>query len=199
VHERLGQHGGGGGAVTGDVVGLGRDFLHELGAHVLERVVELDFLRDRHTVVGDGRGAELLVEHHVAALGPERHLHGVGQLVDAGLERATSFVVELQHLRHGSAHFSTIARTSRLVRISRSWPSTVTSVPPYFEYSTVSPTCTVERGVGALVVAPAARADGDDRTLLGLLLRGVGDHQTRSSGLLGLVRLHDDAVVERLE
>ena len=43
---RLGEHGRGGGAVAGDVVGLGGDFLDELGAHVLERVVELDFLGD---------------------------------------------------------------------------------------------------------------------------------------------------------
>ena len=67
VDHRLGEHGGGGGAVAGDVVGLGGDFLHQLGAHVLERVVELDLLGDRHAVVGDGRGAELLVEHDVAA------------------------------------------------------------------------------------------------------------------------------------
>ena len=37
VDHRLGEHRGGGGAVTGDVVGLGGDFLHQLGAHVLER------------------------------------------------------------------------------------------------------------------------------------------------------------------
>ena len=86
--ERLGQHGGGGGAVTGDVVGLGGDLLHELGAHVLERVVELDLAGDGHAVVGDGGGAELLLEHHVAALGAEGDLDGVGELVDAGLEAA---------------------------------------------------------------------------------------------------------------
>ena len=84
--QRLGQHGGGGGAVTGDVVGLGGHLLHELGAHVLEGVVELDLTGDRHAVVGDGGGAELLVEHHVAALGAERDLDRVGELVDAGLE-----------------------------------------------------------------------------------------------------------------
>src|SRR5690606_37008006 len=33
--DRLGQHGGGGGAVTGDVGGLGGDLLHHLRAHVL--------------------------------------------------------------------------------------------------------------------------------------------------------------------
>ena len=36
VDDGLGEHGGGGGAVTGDVVGLGGGFLEQLGAHVLE-------------------------------------------------------------------------------------------------------------------------------------------------------------------
>src|SRR5207342_3199557 len=36
--QRLRQHGGGGGAVAGDVGSLGGDFLHHLRAHVLELV-----------------------------------------------------------------------------------------------------------------------------------------------------------------
>jgi len=98
VHDGLRQHGGGGGAVTGDVVGLGGHLLHELGAHVLEDVLELHLAGDAHAVVGDGRGAELLLEHHVAATGAERDLDGVGQAVDAGLEGATRLLVELQDL-----------------------------------------------------------------------------------------------------
>ena len=88
VHDRLGEHGGGGGAVAGDVVGRGRDFLDELGALVLEGVLELDLTGDGDAVVGDRRGAEVLVEHDVAALGAEGDLHGVGERVDAALERA---------------------------------------------------------------------------------------------------------------
>ena len=105
VDQRLGQHGGGGGAVTGDVVGLGGDLLDQLGAHVLERVVELDLPGDGHAVVGDGRGAELLVEHDVAALRAERDLDRVGQLVDAGLEGAAGVLVELQDLGHVVSYF----------------------------------------------------------------------------------------------
>ena len=82
-HDRLRQHGRGGGAVAGHVVGLLGDLAHHLGAHVLELVLELDLLRDRHAVLGDARRAEALVEHDVAALGAERHLHGVGENVDA--------------------------------------------------------------------------------------------------------------------
>jgi hypothetical protein len=49
--------------------------------------------------VGDGRGAELLVEGDVAALRAEGGLDGVGQRVDADLERATRLLVELDNLR----------------------------------------------------------------------------------------------------
>ena len=79
VDDRLGQHGGGGGAVAGDVVGLGGRFLQQLGAHVGEVVVELDLLGDGDAVVGDGRGAVLLVERDVAALRAERGLDRVGE------------------------------------------------------------------------------------------------------------------------
>ena len=86
VDHRLAEDDRGGRAVAGDVVGLGRDFLEELRAHVLERIVELDVASDRHAVVGDRRRAELLVEDDVAALGADRDLDGVGELVDAALE-----------------------------------------------------------------------------------------------------------------
>ena len=81
--DRLRQHGGGGGAVAGDVGGLGSDFLDHLRAHVLELVLQLDFLGDRHAVLGDGRGAEAALEHDVAALGAERDLDRVGEDVHA--------------------------------------------------------------------------------------------------------------------
>ena len=49
--------------------GLGGDLVDHLGAHVLELVLELDFLRDRHAVLGDARRAERLLDDDVAALG----------------------------------------------------------------------------------------------------------------------------------
>jgi hypothetical protein len=81
--DRLGENGRGGGAVAGRVVGLGGHFAHHLGAHVLELVLELDLLGDRHAVLGRARRAERLLDDDVAALGTERHLHGVGENVDA--------------------------------------------------------------------------------------------------------------------
>ena len=94
VDHGLGQHGRGRGAVTGDVVGLGRDLLGELRAEVLVRVLELDLAGDGHAVVGDGGGAPLLVDDDVAALGAERHLDGVGEAVHAALERPPGVLVE---------------------------------------------------------------------------------------------------------
>src|SRR6185437_301296 len=51
----------------------------------------------------------------------------------------------------------------------------------------------------ALAVLPAARAHGQDDALLRLLLGGVRDDEAGGSGLLGVERLDDDAVLERLD
>ena len=83
LDDRLGENGGGGGAVAGDVGGLGSDLAHHLGAHVLELVLELDLLGDGDAVLGDAGSAERLLDHDVAALGAERDLDGVGENVDA--------------------------------------------------------------------------------------------------------------------
>src|SRR3546814_20103935 len=53
AHHRPGQDGGGGGAVTGDVVGLLRDLLDELRADLLVGVLELELLGAGHDIVGD--------------------------------------------------------------------------------------------------------------------------------------------------
>ena len=94
------EHGGGRGAVTGDVVGLLGDFLDELGADLLVRVLEVDLLGDRHTVVRDRGCAPLLLEHDVAALRAERDADGVGELVHARLERPAGVLVVGDLLRH---------------------------------------------------------------------------------------------------
>ena len=94
------QHGGRGGAVTGDVVGLLGDFLDQLGADLLVGILEVDLLGDGHAVIGDRGGAPLLFEDDVAALRPQRDAYGVGELVHARFERTTSLLVECDHLRH---------------------------------------------------------------------------------------------------
>ena len=54
-------------------------------------------------------------------------------------------------------------------------------------------------GDAVAVVVDATGTDAQDLALLGLLLGGVGDHETRSGGLLRLDLLDDDAIFERLD
>ncbi len=98
--DRLGQHGGGGGAIADHVVGLRGDLDQQARAHVLEGVLELDLLGDRDAVVGDRGGAELLVDRHVAAARAERGLDRLGDGVHAALERAPCFLIKIQLLSH---------------------------------------------------------------------------------------------------
>ena len=79
----LGQDGGGGGAVAGHIAGLGGHFADQLGAHVFERILQLDLFGHRDAVLGDVGAAEFLFEDHVAALGAEGHFHCVGELINA--------------------------------------------------------------------------------------------------------------------
>src|SRR6185369_17099549 len=90
----------GGGPVARHVIGLGGDLLDQLGAEVFVRVGEVDLLGDRHTVVGDGGGAELLVQDDVAPARAEGHLDRVGERVDTVLEQVPGVVREAQDLRH---------------------------------------------------------------------------------------------------
>ena len=77
-------------------------------------------------------------------------------------------------------------------------PSILTSVPAYFEYRTRSPALDVD-GDALAVLVPAARADGEDLALLGLLLGGVRDHEAGPGDFLRVERADDDAVLERLD
>ena len=149
--DRLGKHRGGRRAVACNVVGRRGDLADELGALVLERILDLDLTSDGDAVVRDRRCTELLVEDDVAALRAERHLDSVGEDIDAALERAARILVELEllvsHLRLSSAEgagdqalalvflaaLSTFARMSDSRRIRYSSTPTLTSVPPYFE------------------------------------------------------------------
>ena len=96
------QQGSGGGAVTGNIVGLGGNFLHQLRAHVLKGIGQLDFLGDADAVVGDEGSAVLLIQNYVAALGAKGDLNGIGQLIDAGLQSLAGFIAAHNELRHNS-------------------------------------------------------------------------------------------------
>ena len=80
-----------------------------------EFIGKLDLLGDGHTVVRDERRAEFLIQNHVATLGSERDLHGVGELVNAGLQSLAGFRAINQILSHNLyflPNYSTIARMS---------------------------------------------------------------------------------------
>jgi hypothetical protein len=55
---------------------------------------------DRDAVVRDHGNAREALEDDVAPLRPQRDLHRVGQLVDAGLQQPARIVVEVQSLAH---------------------------------------------------------------------------------------------------
>ncbi len=129
--DRLGQHRGGGGAVAGEIAGLGRDLLHQLGAQILDRIGKLDLLGHGHPVLGDGGRPEFPVEDDVAALGAESHSDRFGQVVDAPLELRPRVDAEVQFFRcHmpslplSSLDQTILARTSdALMMISSSSPT----------------------------------------------------------------------------
>ena len=132
--DRLRQQGSGGGAVARDVVRLGGDFLHELRAHVLKGIFQLNFLGDGHAVVGDQRSAKLLIEHNVAALGAQGNFNGIRQLIDAFFQRAAGFLTIQKLLCHCDLPpYSTTARMSDWRTRMYSSPSSLTSVPAYLE------------------------------------------------------------------
>ena len=100
ANECLSQHGGGGGAVACDVVGLLGDLFDQLSADLLVGVLQLDLLGDGHAIVGDRGGAPLLLQDDVATLGAQRHLYRVGEGVESPLEAAAGLFVIRNCLGH---------------------------------------------------------------------------------------------------
>ena len=203
--DRLGQHGRRGGAVAGEVAGLGRDFLDHLRAHVLDRIGQLDLLGNRHAVLGDRRGAELLVDDHIPALGAEGDLHRVGEGIDAPLELGTGVTVEHQVFSSHCRNLLSGSRTSSadlgedvrslddddFVAIDGVRRAAVLAVDDHVAYRDVH--------LDPLALLNTARADGDYFALGRLLFGGVGDVQPAAHGL-GLVgRLDHDPVLEGVE
>lgn len=77
------------------VVGLLSHLLHELHAHVLLVVCDLDIPGDRHAVVHDLGGPVRSLEHHVPPLRPEGHLsRGVRQSMCTTVDDVFFFLFE---------------------------------------------------------------------------------------------------------
>src|SRR5262249_49614094 len=220
AHDRLGENRRRRRAVTGEVVRLRGHFAHHLGAHVLELVAKLDLLGDRHTVLGDARGAERLVEHDAAALGAERHLHGIGENVDAAQHARAGVAAEFNVFR---SHYSELllwfscVPSSRLGGLLLGGSAALDDAHdvgllhdqqllavdlhlgarPLAEQDAVAGLDVDRDELAALVTT--AGTDGDDFALLRLLLRGVGDDD--AAGRLGLLldAANDHAIMERAE
>src|SRR3546814_120360 len=173
--DGLGQHGGGGGAVAGDVVGLRGNLAHHLRAHVLELVGELDLLGHRDTVLGGARSTAGLVDHHVAALGTQGDLYGIGQNVDAPHHEPAGLRAKLNVFR-SHIPFYFLLLNAHYVGIPNEQHGL--PIPLHFGARPLA----VEHLVALLhvqsdqlaVVAAGARTSGKDLALHGLLFGVVG-------------------------
>ena len=109
VVDGAGEDGGGGGTITGALVGLAGDLADEGGTHVLELVLEIDGLGDGDTILCDLGGAVGLVNDDVSALGAEGGFYGISELIDtsehsaSGLERGGIRVRPGEHGKHTSS------------------------------------------------------------------------------------------------
>src|SRR5437016_3085939 len=195
--DGLRQHGGGGRAVTGDVGGLGRHFLQHVGAHLLVGVLQLDLLGDGDAVLGDRRAAELLVDDDVAALRPQRGLHGRRHDVDAPEQRRPGVLVKFELLWHGSRS-SCLLENGEDVVLAHDQILLVVDLhlgAGVLPEQDLVPGLHIERDLLALV-GDLAVTDGDHLTLLRLLLGRVRDDDPTLLDLLLLEPLHQKPIVQ---
>src|SRR4051794_20726683 len=203
--DRLGEHGGRRRAVAGYVVRGRGDLAHELGALVLEDVLDLDLTGDGDAVVGDGRSTELLVEHHVTAARAEGDLDRVGDRVDALLEGLARVDVVLQFLvSHVSlfrksglsagdlGEYVGLAQDQQVLAVHLDLRAAVLGVQDLVALGDV------ERDALAVVVELAV-ADREHLPLLRLLLGRVRKDDAGGGRLLLLHRLDDQAIAQGLE
>ena len=203
AEEGLGEHGGGGGAVAGFVARLARDLAHHLGAEVLELVLDLDLLGDGDAVLGDRGGAPALLEDHVAALGTERDLHGVGEGVDAAQNGGAGVTAENDLL--GTHDLSPSSKASGLFGHREDVVFPQDQVVLALELDLGAAVLAEEHGVAdldlhfadAAVLEGLAVADRDDLTLDGLFLGGVRDDDSTLGGAFALDALDDEAILKR--
>ena len=125
------------GAIACGIVGLGCDFTHQLCAHVLELILQLDLFCNGHAIVGDDRCAELFAQHHVAALGAEGNLNGVSQGINTGTQCLAGVLALLDLLCHNT---SLLYNTSSIEKGKFSF-----SLPQQPEYHSDARWCTPRR------------------------------------------------------
>ena len=101
--DRLGEQGGGGRAVSGEVGGLAGDFLDHLRAEALERIRQLNLARHRDAVLGDGGRAVRPAQDDIAPLRAEGDSDGVGESVDAAKKSVARVLAVGDVSGHGPA------------------------------------------------------------------------------------------------
>src|SRR6266702_4187631 len=201
LHDRLRQHRGCGGAVAGDIRRFRGDFLHHLRAHVLKLVLQLDFLGDRHAVLGHRGRAVRALQDHVAALGTEGHLVRIGEDVDPGKQLVPRGFVETYVFgRH-------VLLLNGLVLL-RDDPHDVVfthhEVLGAFDFHGLAGELAEQNSIADLDVERAhlavfenlAFTHGDDFALVGLLRDVVGDDDAACGFALLIETLHHNAVVQ---
>ena len=99
--DRIGQQRRGGRAVADGLSGLDRRVREKARAEVLDGVLELDLLHDRHPVVADERQAVLLLDQHRPRLRTEGAPHSIGQCRRASEELGSGLVA---HEQFGVGH-----------------------------------------------------------------------------------------------
>src|SRR5206468_2975601 len=195
--DRLRQYGRGGRAVARDVGGLRGDLLQHLGAHVLVGIRELDLLGDGDAVLGDRRAAELLIDDDVAALRPQRGLHGLRHDVDAPEQRRPGVLGELELLWHRSR--PSLLENGEDVFLAHDQVLLVIELDlgaGVLPEQNLVPGLHVERDLLALV-GDLAVADRDHLGLLRLLLGRVRDDDPALLDLFLLEPLHQKPIVQR--
>ncbi len=139
--DRLRQYRGRRCPVTSDVSGLGSYFLHHLGAHIFNGVLQFDLFCNSHTILGDRRSAKFLFQYYITSFRAQCNLDGIGQDIDtlfsfllrASISKKSCFAINYFFSRY------TIAKMSDSRMIRNSSPSIWISVPAYLPYNTVSP------------------------------------------------------------
>ena len=94
LEDGFGENGCRCGAVAGGIGGLACHFLDHLRTHVLVGVRKFNFLGYADTVLGDGGGAEFLVENDIASFRAECGFDRRAQLFHTGKKLTTCLVAE---------------------------------------------------------------------------------------------------------
>ena len=94
MNHSLCQKGCSSSTITSNVVGLGSNLAHQLCAHVLKRILQLNIPGDGNAIVSDGRSTEFLVQNHVAALWTKSNLYCVCQCINALAQCTACFFIK---------------------------------------------------------------------------------------------------------